>query len=82
MEHECIIGLFNDYPEQFLTTLNGLKQYIKEEHNTYKRHKNWFKTPPYTLKDYCEGVDDLDRFNYCPYCGKEIDWKAIKKEND
>lgn len=25
-----------------------------------------------------ENIDDIDRFNFCPYCGKKIDWKNIK----
>jgi hypothetical protein len=79
MEHKCIIGLFTDYPENFLYTLDDLKKHIREQQETYKRHKAWFKTPPYTLKDYCEGINELDRFDYCPYCGKKIEWEIIKK---
>ena len=34
----------------------------------------------YSLPDYCDKrkSTDLTQFNYCPLCGKKIDWKAIK----
>ena len=24
-----------------------------------------------------EELDDLDRFDYCPYCGQKLDWSAL-----
>ena len=24
-----------------------------------------------------EDLDDLDRFDYCPYCGQKLDWSVL-----
>ncbi len=39
---------------------------------------------PYTLKDYADRrkSTNLRRFEFCPICGKKIDWKKIKKEKE
>ena len=70
-----------------MTTLDGLKIHIKE--SLYL--KQAFETDPlyvgynhgikgWTLADYCDKRKnpDLTRFEYCPMCGRKIDWKAIK----
>lgn len=90
-EHECIIGSLNDDIYK-LITLKELKSYIQElkEYNQYildtfahddVRLK--FQITEYTLKDYCDKrkSTNLTRFEFCPYCGKKIDWKKIKEEN-
>ena len=45
-----------------------------------RKHKN----PEYTLADFCDKRKrtPLHHFNYCPMCGKEIDWKALREEYD
>ena len=70
---ECVIGIVYDYEDTRLVTLNQLKARI----NFYRENGVGF-----TLSDYCDKrkSTDMTQFNYCPFCGKEIDWKAIKKE--
>lgn len=36
----------------------------------------------YTLQDYADKrkSTNLIRFDFCPYCGRKIDWKKIKNE--
>ncbi len=29
------------------------------------------------LKEYIEDKETIKRFNYCPKCGKEIDWSNL-----
>lgn len=70
-----------------MTTLDGLKIHIKES----LALKQAFETDPlyvgynhgikgWTLADYCDKRKntDLTRFEYCPMCGRKIDWKSIK----
>lgn len=81
---ECYIGMRNDYENTDLVTLTELKEYIEKENRLAERHKDseWWQSicNKYTLDYYCDRrkSTDLTRFNYCPLCGKKIDWKAIK----
>ena len=79
---ECWIGVLYDYDDTHLVTSDQLKQHINDTNYFAelwnKVHKEKRKT--YSLSDYCNKrkSTDLTRFNYCPLCGKKIDWKAIK----
>lgn len=81
---ECVIGMRNGYENTDLITLAELKEYIEEEKRLAERYKDveWLQLicNKYTLDDYCDKrkSTNLTRFNYCPFCGKKIDWKAIK----
>lgn len=63
----CYIGLLHDYDNTDVITLEELKAHIEMR-------------TVYTMSDYCDRrkSTDLTRFNYCPMCGKKIDWKAMK----
>ena len=87
MNCKCYIGIINDYDNTDMTTLDGLKSHIKDRLEL----KQAFETDPlyvgynhgikgWTLADYCDKRKntDLTRFEYCPICGRKIDWKAIK----
>ena len=67
---ECCIGVLNDYEDTKIVTLSELKEHI--EYNSV--FKFWI------FQDHCDKrkSTDLTRFNYCPLCGKKIDWKEIK----
>ena len=71
-EHECTIGVYYDYGNTQLVTVGELKGLIED----------W----PcfYSFKDYCDKrkSTNLTRFEFCPYCGKKIDWKKIKSEGN
>ena len=82
--HECIIGLIyhTDYSE--LCTLSILRKVIDEtkELNEISRkygYGSWNKE--YTMQDYGDRrkSTNLTRFDFCPYCGKKIDWKEIRE---
>jgi hypothetical protein len=86
---ECLIGIINDYDNTSMVTLDGLKCHIKdrlelkeafEKDALYKGYNHGIKG--WTLADYCDRrkSTDLSRFEYCPHCGKKIDWKAMKVE--
>ena len=88
---ECVIGIINDYDNTSMATLAGLKYHIKdqlelkesfEKDVLYKGYNHGIKGG--TLLDYCDKrkSTDLTRFNYCPMCGKEIDWREIKRRAD
>ena len=87
IKHEHIIGLLNmgDYSE--LVTLEDLKKHIKDEieicQSIYQPILSLMRKP-YTLKDYCDKrkSTDLERFDYCPFCGGKIDWKKIKESDN
>ncbi len=91
-EHECIIGMLSySYDDTRLVTVNELLKNIQTDYNHYDYLCNLYvqynldkpKTP-YTLKDYADRrkSTNLTRFEFCPYCGKKIDWKRIKNEED
>ena len=84
---ECCIGIINDYDNTSMVTLDDLKYHIKdrlelkqafEKDVLFKDYNHGIKC--WTLADYCDKrkSTNLTRFNYCPLCGKKIDWKAIK----
>lgn len=87
MEHSCIIGLMYDYENSRLMTLDGLLYEIKERKEMDEfaakdpLYSRIYEPSKYTLRDYCDWrkSTDLRRFRYCPDCGKEIDWKAIRR---
>ena len=79
---ECWIGVRYDYENTDLVTLADLKKHI-ERHNgmvEFLQTRGFLATKEKNLADYCDKrkSTDLTRFNYCPLCGKKIDWKAIK----
>lgn len=85
--HECVIGLLGFCEGAELTTVTRLKDHIEEriEHNRYLREmgislSSWLFQKEWSLKDYCDKRrrTNLTRFDYCPECGRKIDWKQIK----
>ena len=73
---ECWVGVRYDYENTDLVTLADLKEDI-ESHNgmvEFWQTHGFPATKEKKLDDYT----DLTRFNYCPLCGKKIDWKAIR----
>lgn len=88
-EHECVIGMLCDYDNTRLVTVGDLLREIQCQYDKYEYLCNLYvecgldkPKLPYTLKDYCDKrkLTNLARFNFCPYCGKKIDWKKIKNE--
>ena len=80
---ECVIGVLNDYKSQ-IVTVDELKEYIRAKNLLSISCKNnelrGLLFCKYSLDDYCDRrkSTNLTRFNYCPLCGKKIDWKALK----
>lgn len=88
-EHECIIGLWHEYSNTHLITISELLKDIQNEYEAYDYLCRLYSEcgidkpeTPYALKDYCDRrkSTNLTRFEFCPYCGKKIDWKKIKNE--
>ena len=90
--HECVIGILYDYDNTGLITLDDLKKHIekKREFNDidsiewverYYSHGCPLREKVWELKDYCDRrkSTDITRFDYCPLCGKKIEWKKIKE---
>jgi hypothetical protein len=84
---ECVIGVRYDYENTTMVTLNELKSHIRDElelKHIYENDEMWkgynHGIKGWTLADYCDKrkSTDLTRFEYCPMCGKKIDWKSIK----
>ena len=80
-KHECWIGVLHDYDDTRVVDLEELKRNIQEQKEYAEWKKRFGVNDKYhTLADYCDKrkSTDLTRFNYCPLCGKKIDWKVIK----
>ena len=90
MEHECVIGfsLWDDY--HGMTTLSELIKHIEtmREYAKIQQERNRLypynaiKPLVYELSDYGDKrkSTDLCRYDYCPFCGKKIDWSAKVEE--
>ena len=91
MAHSCIIGLLNHYEDREMVTADNLKERIKEniEHNEWLSKDPVFKdckelySKIWSMKDYADKRKntDLTRFDFCPKCGKKIDWAKIRSGN-
>jgi len=89
--HECVIGIMYDYENTELMTINNLKSHIKEviELNEFARNDPIYSKlecyqKEYTIRDYADKRKrtNFRRFEYCPDCGKQIDWKKIKENEN
>ena len=88
MGHECIIGILNHCDCYDLITLAELEKHIEESIEYNKsldddpllKNVKEIRAKCWTLKSYGDKrkSTDLTRFDYCPECGKQIDWSAIK----
>ena len=82
--HECIIGIWNDYDDTGPVTLNGLKENVSHNNAFYEQHMTEYGhdigIKYIVLSNYFDKRKriNLNRFRYCPECGKEINWKQLK----
>lgn len=89
--HECVICVWWDYDNIELLTYEELKSKVKQR-STYAK---WLEDKGLSFSDTADKYgaklrDYLDRrkstnlqhFDYCPYCGKKIDWKGLRKNAD
>lgn len=71
--------------ESDLYTLKALEKEVDEDIASYEQYKKScpgvYITEPYTMFDYTDTAKktNLIRFNYCPMCGKKIDWEELNK---
>ena len=86
-KHDCFIGVINDYDSTRMVTIDDLKYHIIDRLRLKEAFEKDILFTDYAhgikgwiLVDYCDKrkSTDLTRFEYCPYCGKKIDWKALK----
>lgn len=72
--HECIIGLFHDDECMDLYTFSNFQDYIECQ-------KECGRYDCCDLQDYFDKQKNvyLERFTYCPECGKKIDWNELKR---
>lgn len=69
---EHYIGIWYEYEESYLVTLDKLKEFEKDG----SPFGDW------TLDDYLnkDKETNLTRFDYCPKCGKMIDWEKLREQ--
>lgn len=86
-EHECSIGLLDRCGIPDLVTLAELEEHIKSRINTNNELKKNFPNiarkllyEEWHLKDYADRrkSTNLERFDFCPRCGKKIDWNKMR----
>lgn len=87
-EHECEIGILTGimygYNTAELVTITNVKEEIEERKTLNGNYEvlglEECKIKEWTLKQYCDRrvSTNLRRFDYCPTCGKKIDWKAMR----
>lgn len=85
MEHECVIGLLD---RTRMVTLSELKSESKKAREFYELVRNhplrFLCSKGFTVEEYGDGrrSTNLTKFCFCPYCGKKIDWKTIRRMKD
>lgn len=81
MEHECIIGMYNNYENTCLYTFAELIEKSSDDWDLWLEGHDWLH-PPTTMVDFFDKRinTELTRFNYCPECGKKIDWNELKRK--
>ncbi|MFR2570915.1 MAG: hypothetical protein ACLS90_04330 [Clostridia bacterium] len=91
MEHNCYIGEWLDYENTELVTYDDLKEKIKCNNEIFEyglsTYGEYFVNglrKKLKLKDYFDKRKNtnFNRFNYCPYCGKKINWKELKERSN
>jgi len=82
-ECNCWLGILSDYDQSDLNNLNlsNIKNRLNEKSNFTKNmasiSHNWESYEPKDYVDRRKGLATL--FNYCPLCGKKIEWDTIRK---
>lgn len=90
--HTCLIGIYHQSDCSELVTLEELQLNILEtrqynymlQHDPFLSGATGLYKKEYTLRDYADKrkSTNLYRFDFCPSCGKPIDWKAIRRLTD
>ena len=86
----CRLGYFHDYNSpEFLylnTYINQCKDNAKSVNSLNEYKSQFYRSEWEEELKYIKPIDYLDKrkgmttlFNYCPECGKEIEWKLLKK---
>ena len=88
-DHECIIGLLHYIDYSDLVTMYELEQHIQDniEQNEQLDRIPFLRNYPYlynkwwSMRDYADKriKTNLKRFDYCPVCGKKINWADIRR---
>ena len=88
-DHECIIGLLHYIDYSDLVTMYELEQHIQEniEQNEQLDRIPFLRNYPnlynkwLSMRDYADKrkKTNLKRFDYCPVCGKKINWADIRR---
>lgn len=87
-KHECIIGILYKNQYAFFASFEGLKRVVKEDKAFDKimmldpLYAEYYIGTKYKMSDYLDKrkSTNLHRFDYCPQCGKKIDWKKMREE--
>lgn len=82
-EHKCYIGEWIDYENTELVTFEDLSAKVKSNNETYRYGIEHYGFPigqVYLFTDYFDRRKNtnFNHFNYCPYCGEEINWKQLR----
>lgn len=82
----CVVGILADYETSRMVTIEMLEKSVEYEMESYISNfeKGIEAQELYSLDDYFnkEKNTDLTRFEYCPKCGKKIDWEQLRKANN
>lgn len=77
--HECTIAIYWGYDESWFESEKTLHEEFDgnfiDASTGYSAEDNysWFLS----VMDCNERRSDYCRFNYCPFCGKKIDWNSM-----
>ena len=65
---DCMVAtLWNDFEPNTMLYMSDLTDDDRYSDNNWERLKN---------------EREADKFNYCPFCGKKINWEQLKKQKE
>ena len=82
-DHECTIGIMWDYEDSELVSAESFIEWWKGQKDFLRRcpefEDDWNR--PAHLREYADRRRStrIEQFDYCPVCGKKIDWKELRK---
>lgn len=87
--HECLIGLWYRADNAEIVTVSDVARHIRSHNEMFSFEDAYVRMlvqlgmqeyHPEDLFDLRKNRLPIQRFKYCPECGKKIDWKGMREE--
>ena len=90
-KHECVVAVFYQYDESEIVDERAYHELVVEAVKSWNFWASQIKEAGLAARNKAKALKvadfydfrksvSADRFRYCPYCGKEIDWNLLKRK--